>query len=149
MLERKRDPFREAIDDIGFAPQLKRDLAYERRNWDKCAELFRTDFERYNDLIEEIVGFVPNSRFDGSGGDDSDAVIKQLLRGLPVKHRLVVEYRYGLWDGAGFTARVVAAALGMTEGSVERVRLEALDLLRVHREEMLLRLGRASAGIDN
>ncbi len=145
-LDRPRSTYvREPVDDLDFAPQLKHDLAYERANWDTCVDLFCTDFERYDDLIEDIVGFVPNSRFDGSGGDDPDAVIKHLLRGLSVRHRLVIEYRYGLWDGAGFSARLVAAALGMTERGVERKRSEGLDLLRVHRDELLLGLGRASA----
>ncbi len=136
----------EPLDDMDAVPQLKRDLAYEIAHWDACAEAFCTDFTQYNKLLAEIVGFVPNSRVNGSGGDDPDEVIKNLLRGLPVKHRVIVEYRYGLWGGPGYSARVVAGALGLAESTVEKLRGESLDLLQVHRDRLLLQLARASEG---
>lgn len=80
--------------------QLARDLAFEGKSCTKTAgRLFCTDVDTYNAMLADLFGAVPGSRTGASaGGTDQDRVLKEQLRKLTVRQRLIVECHYGLWS---------------------------------------------------
>lgn len=114
--------------------QLARDLGYEEEHWEESAgALFCTDFGRYNELLAELFGSVPASR---SGGDPQDGVLKQQLRHLPVRCRIIVECHYGLW-GTRWDDSDVAEALGISLSEHDELLRSAQTSLRALRDSWL------------
>ena len=56
--------------------------------------------------------------------------VRELVKALPKKERLVVEMRYGMLDGAIHPQHEVAAVLGISRSYVSRMEKKALSLLR-------------------
>lgn len=58
------------------------------------------------------------------------AQLGRLVRGLPADHRAVILRRFGLGGHAAMTLAEVAAVLGVSESTVRRRELAALDMMR-------------------
>ncbi len=56
--------------------------------------------------------------------------VRQIVKTLPKKERLVIEMRYGLLDGAAHPQHEVAAVLGISRSYVSRMEKRALEMLR-------------------
>lgn len=56
--------------------------------------------------------------------------VRELVKALPKKERLVVEMRYGMLDGTIHPQHEVAAVLGISRSYVSRMEKKALSLLR-------------------
>ena len=56
--------------------------------------------------------------------------VRQIVKTLPKKERLVIEMRYGLLDGAAHAQHEVAAVLGISRSYVSRMEKRALEMLR-------------------
>jgi len=56
--------------------------------------------------------------------------VRELVKALPKKERLVLEMRYGMLDGAIHPQHEVAAVLGISRSYVSRMEKKALSLLR-------------------
>lgn len=56
--------------------------------------------------------------------------VRELVKKLPKKERLVIEMRYGLLDGKMHPQHEVAAALGISRSYVSRMEKRAIEILR-------------------
>ena len=56
--------------------------------------------------------------------------VREIVKTLPKKERLVIEMRYGLLDGAVHAQHEVAAVLGISRSYVSRMEKRALEMLR-------------------
>lgn len=125
-----------------WVEQLAHDLRYEEEHWEETAgQHFCTDFERYNEFLDELFGSVPASR---SGGDPQDDVLKQELRRLPVRQRVIVECHYGLWYGERCDPSDTAEALGLSHEQYNELLDAAMKALRERRDPWLVANARSS-----
>ena len=63
------------------------------------------------------------------------ARVRELVKRLPRKERIVIEMRYGMLDGRAHPQHEVAAVLGISRSYVSRMEKRAIGILRAGMEQ--------------
>ena len=89
-----------------------------------------TDGEGNAITFIDILGTEPGQVEDAAVRRISMARVRELVKALPRKERMVIEMRYGLLDGAAHPQHEVAAVLGISRSYVSRMEKRAVGMLR-------------------
>ena len=83
----------------------------------------------------DILGTEPGQVEDQVVQRISLARVRELVKRLPRKERLVIEMRYGMLDGKAHPQHEVAAVLGISRSYVSRMEKRAIGMLRAGMEQ--------------
>ena len=83
----------------------------------------------------DILGTEPGLVEDEAVRRISMGRVRELVKGLPRKERLVIEMRYGMLDGRAHPQHEVAAVLGISRSYVSRMEKRAIGMLRAGMEQ--------------
>ena len=83
----------------------------------------------------DILGTEPGLVEDEAVRRISMGRVRELVKGLPRKERMVIEMRYGMLDGKAHPQHEVAAVLGISRSYVSRMEKRAIGMLRAGMEQ--------------
>ena len=117
-------------------------LMFIRKNSSKRREVsfdepLSTDWDGNELLLSDVLGSENESVYTDIEDDEEKRILREAVKGLSPRERVIVELRYGLMDGNELTQKEVADKLGISQSYISRIEKKIMRELRKKIEEKI------------
>ncbi|MBO5945111.1 MAG: RNA polymerase sporulation sigma factor SigE [Clostridia bacterium] len=117
-------------------------LMFIRKNSSKRREVsfdepLSTDWDGNELLLSDVLGSDNESVYSDIEDDEEKRILREAVKGLSARERVIVELRYGLLDGNELTQKEVADKLGISQSYISRIEKKIMRELRKKIEEKI------------
>ena len=100
-------------------------------------EPLSVDYDGNELLLSDILGSEPDSVSKAMEEDEERRILREAVRDLSERERIIVEMRFGLFDRPELTQKEVADALGISQSYISRLEKKIMHRLRKKIEEKI------------
>ena len=100
-------------------------------------EPLSVDYDGNELLLSDILGNEPDSVYRSMEEEEERKIVREAVRDLSARERVIVEMRYGLNGGRELTQKEVADTLGISQSYISRLEKKIMHRLRKKIEEKL------------
>ena len=100
-------------------------------------EPLSVDYDGNELLLSDILGSEPDSVSRAMEEDEEKRILREAVRDLSERERIIVEMRFGLFDRPELTQKEVADALGISQSYISRLEKKIMHRLRKKIEEKI------------